>query len=285
MKTLGYYNGEIAELDELKIPFMDRAGYFGDGVYDATYSRNHIIYNLDAHVDRFYRSAELLRMTVPMDKEACKDLLRELVKKVDDGEQFVYWQITRGTGPRNHVFPAGDANFWVMLRPNKIRDLRTPVRAITVEDDRFLLCHIKTINLLPAVMASQKALEAGCEEAIFHRGDRVTECAHSNVSILKNGTFITAPLDNLILPGTARRKILTMCDRLGIPTEERPYTLSELFDADEIIITSAGTFCLPLCELDGRPVGGKDPKNLEALKQLLLEDFVTETGGGSFSFD
>ena len=277
MKTLGYYNGRIGELEEMSIPMLDRACYFGDGVYDATYSRNHKIYNLQAHVDRFYNSARLLDMEVPMSKAECTELLQELVKKVDDGEQFVYWQLTRGTALRNHAYNEGPCNFWVMLKPAGIRDLSRPVKAITLEDERFYMCHIKTLNLIPAVLASQKALEAGCEEAIFHRGDRVTECAHSNVSILKDGVFITAPTDNLILPGTARRKILTMCDRLGIPTQERPYTVAELFDADEIIITSAGTFCLPVCELDGKPVGGRDSAHLEALKQALLDDFFAET--------
>lgn len=279
MKTLGYYNGKIGELEEMTIPMLDRVCYFGDGVYDATYSRNHLIYNLDAHVDRFYNSAKLLDMTVPMEKEDCKALLRDLVTKVDDGEQFVYWQLTRGTGLRSHDYEPGPGNLWIMLKPGKIRNLDTPCHLRTEEDTRFLLCNIKTLNLIPSVMASQRAKQEHCEETVFHRGDRVTECAHSNVSILKDGVFITAPTDNLILPGTARRKILTMCDRLGIPTEERPYTLDELFDADEVIITSAGTFCLPACQIDGKDVGGKDPAHLKALKEALMQDFLDETGG------
>ena len=277
LKTLGYYNGKIGELEDMTVPMLDRVCYFGDGVYDATYSRNHKIYNLDAHLDRFYNSARLLDIQIPMDQAACKALLIDLVKQVDDGEQFVYWQVTRGTGLRDHVYPDGPANLWVMLKPAKIRDLSQPCRLQTMEDTRFLHCNIKTLNLIPSVVASEKAKQAGCEETVFHRGERVTECAHSNVSILKDGVLITAPTDNLILPGTARRKLLTMADRLGIPVQERPFTLTELFEADEVIVTSAGTFCLSACEIDGKPVGCKDPEHLEALKAALMEDFLTET--------
>ncbi len=279
IKTLGYYNGKIGELEEMSVPMLDRVCYFGDGVYDATYSRNHRIYNLDAHIDRFFRSAALLDMQVPMEKAECRQLLCDLVKKVDDGEQFVYWQLTRGTGLRSHSYTPAPGNLWVMLKPAKIRDLSRPCHLRTEEDIRFELCHIKTLNLIPSVMASRRAEQQGCEETVFHRGERVTECAHSNVSILKDGTFITAPTDHLILPGTARRKILTMCEKLGIPTQERPFTLTELFDADEVIITSAGTFCLEACQIDGRPVGGRDPKHLAMLKEALMQDFLSQTGG------
>ena len=90
MKTLGYYNGKYGELEEMSVPMLDRACYFGDGVYDATYSRNHIIYNLNEHIDRFYNSAALMGIRIAQTKDEMKALLSEMVRKVDDGEQFVY---------------------------------------------------------------------------------------------------------------------------------------------------------------------------------------------------
>ena len=159
MKTLGYYNGKIDELDRMMIPMNDRSSYFGDGVYDATYCRNYKIFALDEHIDRFLRSAALLRIEVAQSKEELRDLLNELVRKLDDDEQFVYFQATRGTGMRDHVFPqdGSKANLWVTLTPRKIMDIDKKLKLVTMEDTRFLHCTIKTINLIPSVMASQRA--------------------------------------------------------------------------------------------------------------------------------
>lgn len=278
MKNLGYYNGEIGLIEEMKVPMLDRACVFGDGIYDATYSRNHIIYNLEEHVERFFSSAEKLRMTVPMNKTELSELLSELVRKVDDGEQFVYFQLTRATATRNHVFPENvPANLWVMLRPGKIRDNEIPVKLITVEDTRFFHCDIKTLNLIPSVMASQLAHERGCDEAVFHRGDIVTECAHSNVSIIENGKFVTHPTDNLILPGIARANLIKMCKKLSVPVIEEEFTLERLMNADEVIVSSSGSFCLSATHIDGKPVGGKAPHILEVLRHELISDFESST--------
>ena len=280
MKNLGYYNGEIGLIEEMRVPMLDRACVFGDGIYDATYSRNHIIYNLEEHVERFFSSAEKLRMTVPMNKTELSQLLSELVRKVDDGEQFVYFQLTRATATRNHVFPENvPANLWVMLRPGKIRDNDVPIKLITVEDTRFFHCDIKTLNLIPSVMASQMAHEAGCDEAIFHRGDIVTECAHSNVSIIENGKFVTHPTDNLILPGIARANLIKMCKKLSVPVVEEEFTLERLMNADEIIVSSSGSFCLSATHIDDMPVGGKAPEILAALRRELVDDFIKATNG------
>ncbi|MBA5849903.1 D-amino acid aminotransferase [Clostridium sp. cel8] len=279
MKNLGYYNGKYDLIENMQIPMNDRVCYFGDGVYDATYSRNHVIFALDEHIDRFFNSAGLLKIKIPYTKSELKELLKDMVKKVDDGEQFVYWQVTRGTGMRNHIFPDNNvkANIWIMLKPMKIKDMSQKLKLITVEDTRFLHCNIKTLNLLPSVMAAQKANEAGCEEAVFHRGNRVTECAHSNVSIIKDGIFKTAPADNLILPGIARAHIIKMCKRFNIPVDETAFTLDELMDADEVIVTSSGQFCMAASEIDGKPVGGKAPEIVKKLQDALLEEFLEET--------
>ncbi|WP_160672285.1 D-amino acid aminotransferase [Clostridium sp. C8-1-8] len=279
MENLGFYNGEYDLIENMKIPMNDRVCYFGDGVYDATYSRNHKIFALDEHIDRFYNSAGLLSIKIPYTKEELKGLLQEMVKKVDCGEQFVYWQVTRGTGMRNHIFPEENikANIWIVLTPRNIKDMSKKIKLITIEDTRFLHCNIKTLNLLPSVMAAQKTEEAGCDEAIFHRGDRVTECAHSNVSIIKNGVFKTAPADNLILPGIARAHIIKMCKKFNIPVDETPFTLKELMEADEVIVTSSGQFCMSACEIDGKPVGGKASEVVERLQNALLEEFLEET--------
>ena len=120
MKTLGYYNGEIGELDELRIPMNDRAGYFGDGVYDATCAANHVPFALNDHIARFFRSAALIELNLPLGPKELKELLLSLSAKVDDPGQLVYWQASRGTAPRSHAFPEGAlANIWVMIRRSR----------------------------------------------------------------------------------------------------------------------------------------------------------------------
>ncbi len=278
MKNLGYYNGKIGELEEMSIPMNDRVCWFGDGVYDAGPCRNYHIFAIDEHIDRFFNSAALLDIVMPVTKQELKDLLNDLVKKVDTGDLFVYYQVTRGTGIRDHAFTEGPGNLWVMLKPAKISDGIEPIKLITAEDTRFFHCNIKTLNLIPSVMATQKAKNAGCQETVFYRpGGRVTECAHSNVHIIKDGKLFTAPTDNLILPGIARAHLIRMCKKLGIAVSETPYTLDDLFAAEEVLVTSSSNLCLHANEIDGRPVGGKQPEMLEKIRKALIDEFTEAT--------
>ncbi|GHU73912.1 cytochrome c550 [Clostridia bacterium] len=278
METLAYFNGTIGELDEVMVPFNDRTHFFGDGVYDATCGGNHIPFALEDHIDRFFNSARLIDIKLEMTKDEMNKLLRELTKKVDSPQTQVYWQVSRGTSNRNHAYPVGvKSNFWVMIRPFPLVDLSKRETAVTVEDTRFYHCNIKTLNLLPNVLAAEKAKQAGCEEAIFHRGPRVTECAHSNVHILKDGVFRTAPLDNLILPGIARKHLCKLCDGIGVPVREEAFTVDEMMAADEVVVSSASTFGVGLKAIDGIPVGGKAPELLKRIQDAAMVEFYEYT--------
>ena len=260
----------------------DRASWFGDGVYDAGPARHGVIFALDEHVDRFFRSAALLDITMPLTKEELKALLQRLLTEMDDDELFVYYQVTRGNPTvqkRSHCYEHGvPGKLWVSLSPNRISDGKEPVSLITLEDTRFLHCNIKTLNLIPSVIASQKAKDAGADEAVLYRpGELVTECAHSNVHILKDGVLKTHPADNLILGGIARAHLLRACAALSVPTDETAFTLSELFDADEVIVTSSSNLCIRAEKIDGKPVGGKAPELFERLRSYLIDEFLTET--------
>ena len=278
MKTLGYYNGNIDELENMTVPMLDRACYFGDGVYDVTYSRNYKIYALEEHVERFFQSAELLKIKPSLTKVALCELLTELVKKLDTGNLWVYFQFSRGTGIRSHAFLEDPtSNLWIMLKPAEIRDTYRPMRCITLDDTRFYHCNIKTLNLLPNVLATQATVEAGVDECILHRGDVVTECAHSNISILKDGQLITHPADELILAGTGRAHLMATCKTFGIPVVERKYTLAELLNADEVLITSASALCIRVIEVDGKAVGSKAAYTVKQLQDALWKDFMDKT--------
>lgn len=281
MENIGYYNGKTGLIEEMTIPMNDRVTYFGDGVYDATYARNHKIFALSDHLDRFYNSCRLLKIPFDMPREELAKTLEDLVNQVDDGETFLYWQATRGTGMRNHAFPATKPNLLVTVTPCKFKNVYKKLRLITLEDTRFFHCNVKTLNLIPSVLAAEATKQAGCDESVFYRvrGEQkiVTECAHSNVSMLKDGKFVTAPLSNLILPGITRKHLIEICKELDIPVEEREYTLEELFDADEIIVSSSGSLGIGAYEMDGKPVGGKDEALLKKIQDAYQERLAKAT--------
>ena len=289
LKNLGYYAGKYDLIENMSVPMSDRVCWFGDGVYDATATRNGVIYCLDDHVDRFFNSASLIGIDIPYTKQELKDLLNELVVKVDtsdtDGETFLYWQITRGANiPRNHVFPQNTkANLWVTVTPRKLADIYRKAKLITYEDIRFFMCNIKTLCLLPSVLASEEAKKAGAEECIMYRKEvdgiknRVTEGAHSNVHCLKDNKLYTAPLDNLILPGIARKNLISVCEDLGIEVIEEPFSLEFLLNADEIMMSSSSNFCIVATHIDNKPVGGKAPELLRKIQDALSEDYLKKT--------
>lgn len=279
MENLGYYNGTYGPLETMTVPMNDRACYFGDGIFEVAYVRNYRIYSAEEHMDRLYESARELGIRIPLTKEEFLQLLSELVRKVDSHEQLLYWQVSRGTAMRAHA-PEEElcGNIWVTIRPKKLASTYEPMKLITVEDKRFYFCHMKTLNLLPTVLASQEAQRRGADEAIFHRSGRVTECAHSNISIIQeDGSVKTAPADHLILAGIARGHFLRTCREFGVPIYEEPYTVEELMRAREVIVTSSGTLCRPAVSVDGIPVGGRSPELLRRLQDALFRDFLQKT--------
>lgn len=279
MKSIAYYNGTIGAPEELTVPMNDRVCYFGDGVYEATASSNGRIYLLDEHVDRLFNSAGLVSIEMPHTKQEIKDILNDLVSRVDNRHSTVYFQVTRGTAPRNHIFPKGvKANFWAFVSPKTFRDFSKPMKLTSMEDRRYLFCNIKTLNLMPNVMAAQHAEEEGCDESVFHRGEIVTECSHSNVSILKNGILKTHPNDCYILPGIAKAHLIKACKQLCIPVDENPFTLDELCSADEILVTASSNFCSFAHTFEGQPVGGKAPELAKALQHAVIQEYLDYCG-------
>ena len=258
----------------------ERACYFADGVYDAAFALNGVPLALDDHLRRFYRSAGKVDIEIPMEMEELRGLVLDLCAKVDAPAAFVYWQATRGVGMRGHAYRfAGEkASLWMWVKADALDPLDRAYRCITMPDTRYLHCDIKTLNLLPNVMYAQRAHEAGCDETILHRDGRVTECAHSNVHILSDGRLVTAPLDNLILPGVTRAHLLAHCRALGVDVEERPYTVSELMAADEVLFTNCGSLCCRVTSVDGKRVGKRAGELLRRLQKAMWDEALAESG-------
>lgn len=280
MENIAYYNGRISSIEEMMIPMNERSSYFGDGVYDAMFTIEHVPLQLDDHLRRFYRSAKRIEIEVPMPFDELRAMVLDFCRRVDSPDQMVYVQATRGVGMRGHAyrFAGGTPSLWVWVKPDVLDPMDRDYRCITMEDTRFLHCNIKTINLLPAVIANQRAVEAGCDETIFHRGDRVTECSHSNVHILKDGVLHTAPCDNLILPGIARKHILEICGEQGIPVVEAPFTVDELMAADEVFFSSSSAVTCRVREIDGKPVGMRDEATFAKIRDGYQRKIKEECG-------
>ncbi|MBQ4108878.1 MAG: aminotransferase class IV, partial [Clostridia bacterium] len=216
MKNLGYYNGKLGEIEELTLPVTDRAFYFGDGVYDAVMCRNNIPYLLKNHIDRIFENAHFLGIVPPISKSELEGLIWELCPLVDGTEKFVYFHISRGSGIRNHEFTKTPANLFIMIKEQKIDNIYEKMELCTQNDIRYAMCNIKTLNLLPSVLCAENARKNGCGEGVFVRDGFVTECSHSNISILKNGKLVTAPADCHILPGVTRAHLIEAAKKHGV---------------------------------------------------------------------
>ena len=280
MRELAWYNGRLTTPAEAQVSPDDRAFYFGDGIYDVATVRKGVCFALEDHLDRFFTNADRLRLNMPMTKDEVRELCKDLVAKLDaDVEQAIlYFQASRGTAPRNHAFPKNaTANLYFTLKPAAFKPFGMEVSAIFEEDIRFYMCDIKTLNLLPNVLAQQKATEAGCYEVVFHRGDRVTEGSHTGIAMFRGGVFCTPPADNLILPSITRKHYLQLCEELGVPAKIAPFTKDHLLEADEILFISTTGLMCRCTKIDGKSVGGKDPAILERFAKAYRDRILRET--------
>ena len=279
MSTKAYFNGEIGNYEEMTIPLADRSVFYGDAVYDAVLVLNKKPFALGLHLDRLYRSCAMTEIAFTMPREQLEQEIDRLLAAADDGQVMLYLQVTRGAAPRKHEFPAGVApNLIMFAAPTKVADKNKRASLLSIEDLRFQYCNIKTTNLLPNVFAAEKATKSGATEALLHRGDRVTEAAHSSILMIKNGTVVMPPLDELILPGITRRILHDICDQNGIPTEVRVFTVEELMAADEIILCNTTKNIVYVFTIDGQAVGGKDRALAERLQSLFLDEVYKDTG-------
>ena len=261
------------------IPFSDRSVFYGDAVYDAVLIFDRKAFALELHLDRLYKSCELTEIAFDMPRETLKAEIGRLLEQTDMGSTMLYLQVTRGAAVRKHEYPADTKpNLLMFTSPVAVppRDKRASLYSI--EDLRFQYCNIKTTNLLPNVFAAQKATSMGATEALLHRGERVTEAAHSSILMVQDGTVVMPPLDELILPGITRLILGQVCREAGIPVEERIITVEELMAADEIILCSTTKNVLFVYEIDGKSVGGKAPALRERLQELFAARVWEETG-------
>lgn len=264
MPGIAWVNGTITSLENAKVSFLDRGYLFGDGVYEALKIHDGRIFAKQEHLDRLDRSMKAIRIVPTWNRAELEKILGDLATRSGLSDARIYLQVTRGVGPRHHEFSSGMTPTLAIFidplppLPEEIRE--KGVKAITVADERWYRPYIKTLNLLPNVLARQQAEESGAYEAILIRdGEHVTECSSSNVFIVINDTIITPPTDGRILPGVTRALLLKAAQEANYSIKEDYVKLTELQSANEIFITNTGVEVLGVVELDGKPVGTGAP--------------------------
>ena len=272
MSAFAYYNGSFDLFENIRIPLSDRAVFFGDGVYDAALGAGDKIFLLDRHIERFLGNAARLKINTDLTADRLREILYSVVKKCNLDCFFLYFQLSRALPERIHSNLASrKSNLLVTVKETKVPN-PTPMRLHVMEDLRYYYCDIKTLNLLPQTLYASEAESRGYDECVLHRFNVVTECSHSNVSIIKDGVLYTHPKSRLILPGITRDCMLALCEREGIPFKEVPFSLKELYEADDIIVTSTSRLACPAAVGDltkkVTPIG---KKICDGLKKQFVE--------------
>ena len=263
MPDIGFVNGRFMPLEEATVSVEDRGFQFGDGIYEVIRTYHGQPFQLDAHLARLERSANAIELPLSWNIQQWATHVRDGITRSGYTESKVYLQLTRGAAPRDHVFPVAAKPTAVMtvreMRPMDTTLRDSGVTVMTMDDWRWGRCDIKSVNLLPNVLARQKAKQAGAFEALFVRNGQVTEGAVSNVMMVKAGRLLTAPEGERILSGVTRTIILELARKEGLPVEERFVMVEEFQHADEIFLTGTTVEVLPVIRVDGKPVSSGKP--------------------------
>ena len=256
-----WFNGEYVAKEKVTISPDDRGFLFGDGVYEVIRSYHGRLFKFAEHLQRLATGLKELRVE-GVDLPAIEAAAVRLIAENDLGnkEAMVYIQVTRGAAPRTHEFPpAGtEPTIYVEARPLLApeNERRNGVAAILVSDQRWSRCDIKSINLLPNILAQQRAREAGAYEAIFTRDGLLQEGSHSSILFVKDGVLVAPPLTNRILPSVTRKVVMELAAEVSIKAELRPCRESELFDFDEILMVGTASEAIPITSVNGKNIRG-----------------------------
>ena len=262
MDDLAYFNGKFMPIDKVSISPLDRGFLFADGVYEVVpvYNKNPFFFR--EHLNRLYRSLSRIRLDPCITKDELKSCIEELIKQTRHSHQIVYVQITRGVANRNHAFPKSTPPTIFIMSSELIRPTEKMfsegVHAITTNDNRWKSRDIKSISLLPNVLAREEAVSLNCQEAILVENGKVTEGAASTIWIVREEkVFCPEPCSNL-LEGVRIKIIENLCFELEIFFERRNFEVNELMNADEILLTSATKEILPITSVNGKKIGIKN---------------------------
>jgi len=267
-----YLNGELLLHGEAKVSVEDRGFNFADGIYEVVRIVAGRPFRVESHLDRLEGGARALEIDLPASREKVDAAIRSVAAANKVTEGTVYIQLTRGVAPRSHPFPKGAKPTLVMLaRPSAgpgEGNLENGVSIVTAPDLRWGYCDVKTIGLLPNVIALQRARVEGCFEAVMVRDGFVTEGSHSSTFCVRGGAVSTYPIDN-ILPGITRKFLMDALRAEGVEVHEAAVSLEDYRTADELLLTGTTTEVMPVVRVDGETVGSGIPGEITRLGQEL----------------
>ncbi len=277
MRRIAFINGKFLKWEDALIHAEDRASNFGDGVYEVVVAYGGKPFHAEAHIERLLYSASQIELPVPYSPDEILDIILQAIREAEaeDEDSMIYFQLSRGFSPRDHAFPEdAEPTFYLTVKPfhpMPMDERRRGVKTVTYPDIRWARCDIKSLNLLPNVMAREYAKRKGALESLFVKdGVKITEASSSNFFAFVDGRLWTHPLSNEILSGITRGIVLKLSEKLGIEVVERPILLSMLEEIEEAFITSTTKEIIPVSSIDSLrlPVGEKTMSLIEELQKL-----------------
>lgn len=287
MREFAYVNGQYLPRENAKVHVEDRGYQFGDGVYEVVRFHGHRGLRLDSHLERLQRSSAALRISGAPSVEEWHTIIDRLVEccELPDDESSVwslYQQVSRGVSPRNHVFPttpvAPSAVAYFRPAPRYTPQQRETGMALSSQpDERWERCHIKSVCLLPVVVAKQAAVDSGAFEALLVRDGKVTEGGATNAYCIRSGELWTHPEGPHILSGVTRAIVLQAAERAGVRVHQEAVTLEEFRRAEEAFISSTTMDIMPATRLDGEPIGSGSVgpvtrRLMQAVQEIILAE-------------
>ncbi len=281
MSRIAYVNGQYIPHLDAAVHIEDRGYQFADGVYEVIPIVDNKLIGEEGHLDRLWRSLNELQIQEPMKRGPMKLVMREVLRQNGIQTGLIYMQITRGVAPRDHPFPKDAVPSFVMTAKRMSLDkldakAEKGVAVITVPDIRWTRRDIKSVSLLPNVLAKQKAVESGAYEAFqVDEEGFITEGSSTNAWIVdKDGTLITRPTSNSILAGITRADLLKLLEQSDYKVELRAFTVDELRNAREVFLTSSSSYVQPVVEVDGKVIGNGKPGSISNGLRTIFKEFM-----------
>jgi D-alanine transaminase len=279
-----YLNGEYLPLKDARISPLDRGFLYADGVYEVMPVYGGRPFRFEAHCARLTRSLEAIRMADPLSRAAWHEMARVLVDRNGSGDQYVYWQVTRGAeAGRTHAplpdIPRTVFAFCAPLPKATPEVLENGVACVTATDTRWARCDIKSVALLANVLLRQESIDAGAQETLLLRNGELTEASSSAVHVMVKGELLTPPHSWKILPGTTRGVVEEMAGRVGLPCRAQAISEAQLRSAEEVWISAATREVQPVTSLDGRAVGTGKPGPRWRQVHEALQRYKAEVAG------
>lgn len=278
MTALAWLDGHVAPLAETRVAVEDRGYLFADGVYEVIRAYGGRLFAADDHLARLARSAAGIELPLPFEAARFGAIAEDLLARTGFADAEVYMQVTRGVARRHHLFPANtpaSALVWVQaLRPIDPALRASGVEVVTLPDERWARCNLKTISLLANVLAKEQARRLGAYEALLVRDGMVTEGTSCNMFLVVDGKLVTSRADHRILQGITRDRLIAAAAARGLACEERDVHVVELEQASEAFLTSTMMELMPVASLNGRALGAGAPGPVTRQMLAIFADHV-----------